>query len=152
MRKSRVNLKKNKQNYLLLIINFVLFVVKNRTNNRLKTITKNKFISTKTRFVKKVIFKKITIIKKKSMFNKFVKSTFAKSRKAIMFKFKIKNFANTRNSMLINKILQVYILLTLLLLIFITNFVIFRTINSITIVRFLRLLKRLLILCYVKSN
>ena len=136
----------------MLIINFVLFVVKNRINNRLKTIIKDKFTSTKARFAKKVIFKKITIIKKKSISSKFVKSTFAKSRKAIMFKFNIKNFANTRNSMLINKILQVCILLTFLLLIFITNFVLFRTINSITIARFIRLLKRLSILCYVKSN
>jgi len=137
---------------LLLIIDFTLFVPRNRTNNRLKAITKNKSTLTKTRFAKKVTFKKITIVKKKLVFNKFVKSTFAKSCKAITFKFNIKNLANTRNFMLINKILEVYILLTLLLLIFIANLILFRTINLITIVYFIRSLKRLLILCYVKSN
>jgi len=122
---------------LLLIIDFVLFVTRNRTNNCLKTKTKNKFTSTKTKFAKKVIFKKITIVKKKLVFKKFVKLTFAKFRKIITFKSSIKNFANTKNSIFVNKILQVYIFLTLLLLIFIVNFVLFKTINLITIVCFI---------------
>jgi hypothetical protein len=137
---------------LLLIIDFALFVARNCTNNCLKTITKNKFTLTKTRFAKKVIFKKITIIKKKLVFNKFVKSTFAKSRKAITFKSSIKSLANTRDSIFVSKTLQVCIFSTLLLLIFIANFVLFKTINSIIIARFIRLLKRLLILCYVKNS
>ncbi len=135
-----------------LIIDFASFVAKNRTNNCLKTKTKNESTSTKARFAKKVTLKKVTIVKKKLIFRKFVKLTFAKSRKVIASKSSIKNFANTRSSMFVNKTLQVYILLTLLLLIFIANLVLFRTINSITIVRFIRSLKRLSILCYVKSN
>jgi len=137
---------------LLLVINFALFVAKNRTNNHLKTITKDKSILTKTTFAKKDILKKITIVKKKFVFNKFVKLTFAKSRKTITFKFSIKNFANTRSFMLVNKTLQVCIFSTLLLLNFITNLVLFRTINLITIARFIRLSKRLSILCYVENN
>ena len=129
-----------------------MFVARNCTSNCLKTIIENKSILIKARFAKKIILKKITIVKKKLVFNRFVKLTFAKFRKAIIFKFNIKNFANTRNSMLVSKILQVYIFLTLLLLIFIANLVLFRTINLITIVYFIRLLKRLLILCYVESN
>jgi len=128
------------------------FVARNRTNNRLKTITKNESTLTKARFAKKVTFKKITIVKKELVFSEFVKLTFVKSRKTITFKSSIKNLANTRNSMFVSEILQVYILLTLLLLIFIANLVLFRTINLITIVRFIRSLKRLLMLCYVKSN
>ena len=135
-----------------LIIDFVLFVTRNRINNCLKTITKNKFTLIKVRFAKKVTFKKITIIKKKFVFNKFVKSTLAKFRKAITFKFSIKNLANIRNFMFVNKTLQVCIFSTLLLLIFIVNFVLFRTINLITIVYFIWSLKRLLMLCYIKSN
>jgi len=137
---------------LLLIIDFASFVARNCTSNCLKTIIKNKFTLTKTRFAKKVTFKKIIIIKKKLVSSKFVKSTFAKSRKAITFKSNIKNLANIRSFMFVSKTLQVYILLTLLLLIFIVNLVFFKTINLITIVRFIRSLKRLLMLCYVKSN
>jgi len=102
---------------LLLIIDFVLFVTKNRTSNCLKTMIKNKFILTKARFAKQVIFKKIIIVKKKFVFSKFVKSTFAKSCKAIIFKSSIKNLANTRNSIFVNKILQICIFNA-----FITNF------------------------------
>jgi len=134
------------------MIDFTSFVARNRTNNRLKTMTKNESTLTKARFAKKVTFKKITIVKKKLVSSKFVKSTFAKSCKAITFKFNIKNLANTRDSMLVSETLQVCIFLTLLLLIFIANLVLFRTINLITIVRFIRSLKRLLMLCYVKSN
>jgi len=104
------------------------------------------------KFAKKDIFKKITIVKKKLVFNKFVKLTLVKSRKAIIFKFSIENFANTRDFMFVSEILQVYIFLTLLLLKFIVNFVLFRTINLITIACFIRLSKRLLILYYVKNN
>ncbi len=136
----------------MLIIDFVLFVARNRTRNCLKTITKNKSILIKARFAKKVIFKKITIVKKKFIFNKFIMSILVKSCKAIMFKFNIKNLANTKNSILANKILQIYILLKFLLLIFIINLVLFKTINLITIAHFIRLLRKLLILCYVKSN
>jgi len=93
----------------LLIIDFALFVARNCTNNRLKIIIKDKFMLIKARFTKKVTFKKITIIKKKLVFVKFVKLTFVKSRKAITFKFNIKNLANTRNSMLVNKTLQICI-------------------------------------------
>jgi len=137
---------------LLLIIDFASFVARNRTNNRLKTITKNKFTSTKTKFAKKITFKKITIVKKKFVFNEFVKLTFVKFRKAITFKFNIKNLANTRNFMLVSETLQVCIFSTLLLLIFIVDLVLFKMTNSITIVRFIWSLKKLLILCYVKSN
>jgi len=129
-----------------------LFIAKNCKNNCLKTITKYKFILTKTRFAKKIIFKKNTIVKKKFVSSKFVKSTFVKSCKAIAFKFNIKNFANTRSSIFVNKILQVYIFSILLLLIFIANLVLFKTINLITIVYFIRLSRRLLILYYIKSN
>jgi len=121
----------------LLIINFVLFVARNRTNNRLKLITKDKSTLTKAKFAKKDIFKKVTIVKKKFVFNKFVKLTLVKSRKAIAFKFSIKNFANIRNFMLVSKILQVYILLTLLLLKFIANLVLFKIISLITIAYFI---------------
>jgi len=134
------------------MIDFASFVAKNRTNNCLKTMTKNKSTSTKARFAKKVTFKKITIVKKKLVFSKFVKSTFAKFRKTITFKSSIKNFANTRNSMLVSETSQVYIFSTLLLLIFIVNLVFFRTMSSITIVRFIRSSKRLSMLCYVKSS
>ena len=137
---------------MLLVINFVLFVARNRTSNRLKIITKDKSTLTKTKFAKKDTFKKITIVKKKLVFNKFVKLTFIKFRKAITFKFNIKNFANTRDFMFVSETLQVCILLMLLLLNFIVNLVLFRTISSITIVYFIRLLKRLLILCYVESS
>jgi len=143
---------KDKRDYLLLMIDFVSFVARNRTSNRLKTITKDKSTSTKTKFAKKVTLKKIRIVKKKLVSSEFVKLTFAKSRKAITFKSSIKNLANTRSSMFVNETLQVCILSTLLLLIFTTNLVLFRTINLITIVRFIRLLRRLLMLCYVKSN
>ncbi len=136
----------------MLVIDFVLFVARNCTNNCSKTITKNKSILIKVKFAKKIIFKKITIVKKKSISSKFVQSIFAKFCKTIVFKFNIKNLANTRNSIFVSKILQVYIFLTFLLLIFIANFVLIRTINLITIVCFIRLLKRLLILYYVKSN
>jgi len=134
------------------MIDFASFVARNRTNNCLKTMTKNKSTSTKARFAKKVILKKVTIVKKKLVFNEFVKLTFAKSRKTITFKFNIKNLANTKDFMFVNETSQIYILLTLLLLIFIANLVLFKTINLITIVRFIRSLKRLLMLCYVKSN
>jgi len=137
---------------LPLIINFASFVTRNCTNNRLKTITKDKFTLIKTKFAKKVTFKKITIVKKKLVFNEFVKLTFVKSRKAITFKFNIKNLANTRNFMLVNETSQICIFSTLLLLIFTINLVLFKTINSITIVYFIQLLRRLLMLCYVKSN
>jgi len=143
---------KDKRNYSSSIIDFASFVARNRTNNCLKTITKNEFTLTKARFAKKVTLKKITIVKKKLIFSEFVKSTFAKSRKAITFKSSIKNFANTRDFMLVSETSQVCILSTLLLLIFTTNFVLFRTISSITIVRFIRSPKRLPMLCYVKSN
>jgi len=143
---------KDKQDYSSSIIDFASFVARNRTNNCLKTITKNKSTLTKAKFAKKVILKKITIVKKKLVFSKFVKSTFAKSRKAMTFKSNIKNLANTRSSMLVNEASQVCILSTLLLLIFIANFVLFRTINLITIVRFIRSPRRLSMLCYVKSN
>jgi len=136
----------------LLIIDFALFVAKNRTSNRLKTITKNKSILTKAKFAKKNTLKKITIVKKKFVFNKFVKLTLVKSRKAIIFKSSIKNFANTRDFILVSKTLQVCILLTLLLLNFITNLVFFKTISLITIAYFIRLFKKLSILCYVESN
>jgi len=122
----------------LLIINFALFVAKNRTSNCLKTIIKDKSTLTKTKFAKKDTLKKTTIIKKKLVFNKFVKLTLAKSRKAITFKFSIKNFANTKNFIFISEILQVYIFLTFLLLNFITNLVLFKTINLITIACFIR--------------
>jgi len=89
----------------LSIIDFTLFVARNRTNNCLKTKTKNEFTSTKTKFAKKVTLKKITIVKKKLVFKEFVKSTFAKFRKVITFKSSIKNLANTRDSMLVNKTL-----------------------------------------------
>jgi len=89
----------------LLIIDFVLFVARNRTSNCLKTITKNKSTLTKAKFAKKDILKKITIVKKKFVFNKFVKLTFVKFCKTIAFKFSIKNFANTRSFMLVSKIL-----------------------------------------------
>jgi len=134
------------------MIDSTSFVARNRTNNRLKTITKNEFTSTKAKFAKKVTLKKITIVKKKFVFSEFVKSTFAKSCKAITFKSSIKNLANTRDSMLVSEASQVCILLTLLLLIFIANLVLFKTINLITIVCFIRSSKRLLMLCYVKSN
>jgi len=134
------------------IIDFASFVAKNCTNNYLKTIIKDESTSTKAIFAKKVTFKKIIIVKKKLVSSKFVKLTFAKSRKAITFKFSIKNFANTRDFMLVSKTSQVCIFSTLLLLIFIANLVFFKTINLITIVRFIRLPKRLLMLCYVKSN
>jgi len=94
---------KDKQDYLLLMIDFASFVARNCTNNCLKTMTKSKSTLTKARFAKKVTFKKITIVKKKFVFSKFVKSTFIKFRKAITFKSSIKNLANTRNSMFINK-------------------------------------------------
>jgi len=136
----------------LLVIDFVSFVARNCTNNCLKLIIKNKFTLTKAKFAKEVIFKKILIIKKKLVFESFIKLTLTKFRKTITIKFNIKNFANTRDFMLVSKILQVYILLTLLLLIFTINFVLFRTISLIIIVYFIRLLRRLLILCYVESN
>jgi len=129
-----------------------LFVAKNRTNNCLKTITKNESTLTKAKFAKRITFKKITIVKKKLVFNKFVKLMFAKFRKTITFKFNIKNLANTRDFMLVKETLQVCILSTPLLLIFIVNLVLFKTINLITIVYFIRLLRKLLMLCYVKSN
>jgi len=47
---------KDKLDYLLLIIDFALFVARNRTNNCLKIIIKDKFISIKARFAKKIIF------------------------------------------------------------------------------------------------
>ncbi len=116
MRKSRVNKKeqKDKQNYLLLIIDSILFVARNCTNNCLKTIIKDKSTLIKARFVKKVIFKKITIVKKKLVFSKFIKLTFAKFRKVVTFKFNIKNLANTKNSIFVNKILQVCILFSVI--------------------------------------
>jgi len=91
------------------MIDFALFVARNCTNNRLKTMTKNEFTLTKAKLAKKVTFKKITIVKKKFVFNKFVKLTFAKFRKAITFKFSIKNLANTKSFMLVNETSQVYI-------------------------------------------
>jgi len=91
------------------MINFASFVARNRTNNYLKMITKNKSTLTKAKFTKKVIFKKITIVKKKLVFNKFVKLTFVKSRKAITFKSNIKNLANTRSFMFVNKTSQICI-------------------------------------------
>jgi len=136
----------------LLIIDFALFVAKNCTNNCLKIIIKDKFILTKARFAKKVILKKITIVKKKFVSNKFVKSIFVKFCKAIIFKSSIKNLANTKSSIFVSKILQVYIFLILLLLIFTIKFVLFKTISLITIVYFIWLLRRLLILCYIESN
>jgi hypothetical protein len=87
-----------------------LFVARNCTNNYLKIIIENTSILIKERFAKKIIFKKITIVKKKFVFSKFIKSIFAKSCKAIAFKFNIKNFTNTKDSILVNKILQVYVL------------------------------------------
>ena len=120
-----------------LMIDSTSFIARNCTNNCLKTITKNKSTLTKARFAKKITFKKITIVKKKLVSNKFVKSTFAKFRKTITFKSNIKNLANIRDSMLVSKISQVCIFLTLLLLISIANLVLFRTINLITIVRFI---------------
>ena len=86
------------------------------------------------------------------MFSKFVKLTLVKSRKAIMFKFNIKNFANTKDFIFVNKILQVYILLILLLLIFIINLILFRTINSITIAYFIRLLILYFSICLLSQN
>jgi hypothetical protein len=143
---------KDKQDYLSLMIDFTSFVARNCTNNRLKTITKNESTLTKTRFAKKVTLKKVTIVKKKLVSNEFVKLTLIKSRKAMASKSSIKNLANTRSSMLVSEASQVCILSTLLLLIFIANLILFRTINLITIVRFIRSLKRLSMFCYVKSN
>ena len=119
------------------MIDFTSFVARNRTNNCLKTIIKNKSTLTKARFAKKVTFKKIIIIKKKFVFNEFVKSTFAKFRKTITFKSSIKNFANTRSFMLISETSQLCIFSTFLLLIFIVNLVLFKTINLIIIVHFI---------------
>jgi len=111
------------------MIDFASFVARNCTNNCLKTMTKNESTSTKAKFAKKVTFKKITIVKKKLISSEFVKLTFVKSRKAMTFKSSIKNLANTRSSILVSEASQVCILLTLLLLIFIANLVLFRTIN-----------------------
>ncbi len=105
MQKSRISSKNKKKKKLLSIIDFVLFVIRNCTSNCLKTIIKDKSISTKARFAKKTILKKITIVKKKFVSNKFVKLTFAKSCKAIISKFNIKNLANIRDSILVSKIL-----------------------------------------------
>ncbi len=83
------------------------------------------------------MLKKITIVKKKYIFKKFVKLIFAKFCKAIAFKSNIKKFTNTRNFIFVNKILQVYIFLIFLLLISTINFVLFKTINLITIACFI---------------
>jgi len=71
----------DKRDYLSPMIDFASFVARNRTNNCLKTITKDESTLTKARFAKKITLKKITIVKKKLVFNEFIKSTFAKSRK-----------------------------------------------------------------------
>ncbi len=68
----------------MLIIDSILSIARNCINNYLKTKTKDKSILTKARFAKKIIFKKITVIKKKLVFRKFVKLIFAKFRKAII--------------------------------------------------------------------